>query len=232
MANAEPTKRCRPVQRHSMAPGQRFGRLVTLRRAPDKVLSSGRVLPAWICQCDCGNETTVLAMFLPKGHTQSCGCLKVETAGRSARTHGATGTPEFRIWSVMIQRCHKVYSKVFEYYGGRGIGVCDRWRYGEDGKSGFECFIADIGYRPDPSLWIDRINNDGNYEPGNVRWATPSEQARNQRKRRTRPNATHCQRGHPLSLETAYLQEGRLRCKVCHARRVKKYTDRLRAQSD
>jgi len=81
----------------------------------------------------------------------------------------------------MLARCYNERTKRFKHYGGRGITVCDRWRFGENGQHPFECFIADVGRRPSVDLSIDRIDNDGNYEPGNVRWATDEEQNRNRR---------------------------------------------------
>jgi hypothetical protein len=83
----------------------------------------------------------------------------------------------------MINRCYRPTTGNFHNYGGRGITVCDRWRFGEGGLSGFECFIGDMGRRPDPALSVDRINNDGDYEPANCKWATAKEQANNRRRR-------------------------------------------------
>ncbi len=84
----------------------------------------------------------------------------------------------------MLRRCYTDTCSVFRHYGGRGITVCDRWRYGEDGRHGFQCFLADVGPRPSPKHSIDREDNDGNYRPGNVRWATLKMQRRNTRANR------------------------------------------------
>lgn len=92
--------------------------------------------------------------------------------------------PEYVSWCSMKQRCTNPNHKFYENYGGRGIRVSDRWRYGENGQSGFECFIADMGRRPTPQHSIDRIDVNGIYEPGNVRWSTAKEQAANHRKPR------------------------------------------------
>lgn len=98
-----------------------------------------------------------------------------------AVTHGLTYTAEHRAWKSMKDRCLNPNDKRYADYGGRGIGVCERWR------ASFEAFYKDVGPKPDPTLTLDRINNDGNYEPGNVRWATWREQRLNQRPRRQRP---------------------------------------------
>jgi hypothetical protein len=94
-------------------------------------------------------------------------------------------TLEYKSWKNMIQRCTNPNCGKFQHYGGRGITVCDRWHYGEDGKSGFECFVNDVGLRPSPAeRSLDRIDNGGNYEPGNVRWVTQRTQTGNTRRNR------------------------------------------------
>jgi hypothetical protein len=103
----------------------------------------------------------------------------------SGRTHGHTRhygmTPEYRAYNAMKTRCSNPRQRSYKDYGGRGIKVCDRWLHGDGTISGFECFLADVGPKPSSSHSLDRKENDKNYEPGNVRWATKSEQARNTR---------------------------------------------------
>lgn len=119
------------------------------------------------------------------GLTTSCGCLFREAIIKAHRTHGyasgGTNRPEYNIWKTMKRRCHAPKSSMFASYGGRGITVCDRWRFGENGKSGFECFIADMGDRPTDRHSIDRIDNDAGYSKGNCRWATYVENNGNRR---------------------------------------------------
>lgn len=152
--------------------GQRFNRFTVIANVRGS---------RWLCRCDCGNKRTVEAHKLRNGDTKSCGCYRQERASAAARTHGegAPGrqTVEYVTWCSMIGRCTNPSSDKFADYGGRGIKVCDRWR----GTDGFSNFLADVGRRPGASYSLDRRDNDGDYEPSNVRWATQNQQQRNKR---------------------------------------------------
>jgi hypothetical protein len=108
--------------------------------------------------------------------TKSCGCLQRERTSAAKATHGRTNTVEHIIWRNIRARCNNPRNRQYSDYGGRGIRVCDEW------SKSFEAFLADMGERPAPHLSLDRIDNDGNYEPSNCRWATREEQQRNTRK--------------------------------------------------
>jgi len=131
----------------------------------------------WICLCDCGNKTIVRGNNLRTGQVKSCGCQKIESSRNFAKskftTHGMSGTKTYKIWGLMLHRCNNKNSPEYKYYGARNIRVCKEWYK-------FENFFNDMSECPE-GLSIDRINNNGNYEPGNCKWSTPAEQAVNKR---------------------------------------------------
>jgi hypothetical protein len=154
--------------------GKTFGRLTVVEEAGRS--NAGKVL--WRCTCECGNETVVVGGDLRSGRTTSCGCgIREATVARS-RTHGQSGTRLYRIWCAMITRTTNPNFDRYADYGGRGITVCPEWR------ESFEAFVRDMGPSYADHLTIDRVDVDGNYEPGNCRWATYKEQARNTRRNR------------------------------------------------
>jgi hypothetical protein len=127
----------------------------------------------WECKCDCGKTTIVRNCALTSGNTKSCGCLNDELRLDRNYTHGLSDCVEYRAWSYMKTRCCNTDIKSAPRYSGRGIKICDRW------LDSFENFYEDMGKKPSPKHSLDRINNDGDYEPSNCRWATWEEQANN-----------------------------------------------------
>lgn len=155
--------------------GRVFGRLTVQARAGDSSYRETR----WECLCQCGTKSVVRSKHLLSGRVRSCGCLQREVVGAMRRIHGRTKTPIYRSWQAMLTRCYNQANKNYVRYGGRGISVCDRWRSGDGIRSGFQCFLDDMGERP-AGMSLDRYpDKDGNYEPSNCRWATQSEQCLN-----------------------------------------------------
>lgn len=152
--------------------GMRFGKLIVTERAGT---SSGNA--TWYCLCDCGKKTVVTACNLKHGGTVSCGCHRDTNVSSINKTHGKSNTDEYHCWLHMHARCSNRESSDYPNYGGRGIKVCERWLL-------FEAFLADMGERPSRRHSIDRINNDGDYGPGNCRWATREQQGNNKRSNR------------------------------------------------
>jgi hypothetical protein len=161
--------------------GDRFGRWVVID-IPDLIedrYPNGQLHhPRWLCLCDCGTRRLVTGGNLLGGHSRSCGCATAESAALRFRTHGQAGTRLHQVWGNMIQRCHNPANERYGYYGGRGIRVCEEW---EDFAM-FRDWALKAGYRE--GLTIERLDNDGDYEPGNCTWTTRQRQARNRRTNR------------------------------------------------
>ena len=154
--------------------GQKFGRLTACKETNKR--ADGKVV--WECMCDCGNKVEVSGKLLKSGNTKSCGCIAAEllSARNMKYPYEVRHLREYIIWAHIKSRCYNKNDAGYKDYGGRGIGMHVEW------ISNPIAFIEYIGKRPSPKHSIDRIDNDGNYEPGNVRWATRSDQARNTRK--------------------------------------------------
>lgn len=189
-------KRNRSMPKARPIVGLRFGKLSVLSEGTRD--HTGRV--RLVAKCDCGEVVLVRPSNLRSGATTSCGCERRASLSRRTLKHGQRHTPEYRAWLGLKNRCGNPSNKNYMDYGGRGISVCERW------KDSFEAFLEDMGKRPSDKHSIDRIDVNGNYEPGNCRWVTWDIQARNKRNSKTSfsPNSVPNGKNELISsLETA-----------------------------
>lgn len=156
--------------------GFRFDRLVVISAAaPVMQPNTGKALSRWLCLCDCGAEKIIKQASLRSGNTRSCGCLQRESIALLRTTHKESDSRIHYIWRAIKQRCLNPNARDYPRYGERGIMICDRWR------DNYEAFRDDMGPRPSAMHSVERIDNSGNYEPANCRWALPKEQSANKR---------------------------------------------------
>ena len=153
---------------HKNEIGNRYGRLVVIEVCQERHYGKNLV---WLCKCDCGKEHKAVGLYLRKGTTKSCGCLRNELSAKRMTKHGKVGTKVYDVWHAMMQRCYRETHEYYHRYGGRGIKVCDQWH-------DFQNFYNDMG-DPKQGLSLERVDNNGNYSLENCKRATNKEQGKN-----------------------------------------------------
>jgi len=186
--------------------GEKIGRLTVIERSENIFSKSGKPTTRWLCRCECGNIKIVRADCLGRG-TNSCGCLKKETDKIKHTNDPVRGKRLYKIWCCMKSRCYNKNLKAYKDYGGRGIQVCNDWI---NNYRKFESWSLKNGY--DDTLTIDRINNNGNYEPSNCRWVTREIQNKNKRN-----NVYVTYKGNKILLKD-YAKKNNLNYKCLHSK--------------
>lgn len=159
--------------------GETFGRLTVIKRVENHITPNGSAKAMYLCKCLCGNSKIVGAQDLKNGKTTSCGCYNSEATRNRFKTHGMRKTKAYSTWAGIKTRCFNKKSSRYKDYGGRGITMCEKWA--EDFIAFYE-YASKLPHAFEEGYSIDRINNDGNYEPNNIKFSTPHEQNLNRRR--------------------------------------------------
>ena len=159
--------------------GKKSGRLLVVERVDEHVTSGGQKKTMYLCKCSCGNTKVIQSNSLRSGRTKSCGCFNSEKSKSRRTTHGMRNTKAYSTWAGIKNRCFNAHTERYKDYGGRGITMCDEWK--NNFKSFFD-YVSKLPHCFEEGYSIDRIDNDGNYEPENIKFSTAAEQNKNQRR--------------------------------------------------